>query len=76
MTTNITIRIADELAREAKVLAAQRGLSLSRLVAEELERIVTRDFEYDRARVEAVLAIEEAGDLNYVAEGRNSLHER
>ena len=39
MKTNITIRIDDKLAHEAKVLAARKGTSLSRLIAEELKSI-------------------------------------
>ena len=40
MKTNITVTIDAELAHEAKVLAAKRGTSLSRLVGEKLEELV------------------------------------
>lgn len=43
MKTNITIRIDDRLAHEAKVLAAKQGTSLSRLIAEELRKTSYRE---------------------------------
>ena len=39
--TNITIRVDANLARDARVLAARRGTSLSRLVAGQLEALVS-----------------------------------
>lgn len=76
MATNITIRINDKLAHDAKVLAAQRGLSLSRLVSEELEKLITRNQAYDQAREQAMQAIQEAKPLNYQSVDRSELHER
>ena len=53
-TTNITIRVPSALAREARILAARRGTSLSRLVAEELAGIVRQDVTYDTAMSRAL----------------------
>ena len=39
-STNITLKITAALARDAKVFAARRGTSLSRLVADQLEALV------------------------------------
>ena len=50
MTTNITIRISSGLAREARILAARHGTSLSRLVADQLAGIVRQDSSYDSAK--------------------------
>ena len=76
MKTNITIRIDDGLAHEAKVLAAKRGTSLSRLIAEELKSIVASEEAYQVARAGALRDIQEAPPLGYSAVDRNSLHER
>ena len=38
--TNITLKIETDLARDARVLAARRGTSLSRLVTEQLRLLV------------------------------------
>lgn len=51
---NLTIRIdSEELVRRAKVLAAQRGTSLSALVRQYLFELVSRDEEYEKARKQA-----------------------
>lgn len=54
MTTNITIRVSSGLAREARILAARRGTSLSRLVADQLAGLVRQDFTYDTAMSRAL----------------------
>ena len=76
MKTNITIRVDDKLAHEAKVLAARKGTSLSRLIAEELETIVSREEAYQVARLAALKDIQEAPPLGYSVVHRDSLHER
>lgn len=76
MKTSITIRIDDGLAHEARVLAAKRGTSLSRLIAEELKSIVSREDAYQVARTGALKDIQEAPPLGYSAVDRDSLHER
>ncbi len=76
MKTNITIRIDSELAQNAKVLAAKRGHSLSKLVAEELSNLVSRDTTYKKARFRAKKDIRDAPKLGYAPISRDSLHER
>lgn len=77
MKTNLTIRIDEELAREAKVLAARRGSSVSRLVAEQLEELTRRDSAYEAARVRAEARLREGYDLRWSpAASRDELHDR
>ena len=76
MKTNVTLRIDAELARNAKVLAAQKGLSLSKMVACELDRMVSQETAYNTAKSKAQLAIKEAPALNYHAVDRDDLHDR
>jgi predicted HicB family RNase H-like nuclease len=54
--TNITIRVDSKLALAAKVLAARRGTSVSRLVSEQLEVLVQRDRAYEAAKRRARVA--------------------
>ena len=47
---NVTIQLDGEVIREAKVLAARRGTSLSAMLAAELQRLVVEDERYEAAR--------------------------
>jgi hypothetical protein len=46
---NLTVQLDEEVIRQAKVLAARRGTSVSTLVAAELERLVAEDDRYEAA---------------------------
>ena len=61
--TNITIRVDADLARDAKVFAARRGKSLSRLVAEQLEALVRGEQTYAAARRRALARLLRGCDL-------------
>jgi hypothetical protein len=75
--TNITLKVGASLARDAKVLAAKRGTSLSRLVAEQLEQLVNEDQAYSAAKRRALRRLKRGYDLGVDTEtGRASLHER
>ena len=63
--TNITIKIESDLAREAKVLAAKRGTSLSRLVADQLALLVREDQVYASARRSALRHLKLGYDLDW-----------
>ena len=77
MKTNVTLSVESDLLRDAKVLAAQRGTSVSRLMADQLEELVRRDREYDRARQRAVARLDQGFDLGWTAPAsRDELHER
>ena len=53
-TQNITLKIPAETIRKAKVIAAERGTSISALVAGKIEEIVGEDAEYQAARRRAL----------------------
>ena len=77
MKTNITIRLEADLVREAKVLAARRGTSVSRLVAEQLEQLVTRDKIYQSAMQRSLSRLEKGYDLQWQKPStRDEIHER
>lgn len=76
---NITLALPKDLLRKVKVLAAQRETSVSRLLAEQLERLVERDEAYERARERHLAWLESAPDLGTggkITWTRDELHER
>src|SRR5690554_5305422 len=54
MKQNITLSVDTDLLRSARVLAAERGVSVSKLLAEELERLVRDNQARQRARQQAM----------------------
>lgn len=75
--TNITVKVDAVLAKEAKVLAARRGTSLSRLVAEQLETLVHGDQAYAAARRRALRRLKRGYDLGWERPTeRAALHDR
>jgi hypothetical protein len=74
---NLTLEIDDALLREARVLAARRGISLSRLAAEKLAELVREDRGYEAARRRAVKRLERGFALDWGPPvSRDQLHER
>jgi hypothetical protein len=73
---NITIAIEQDLLRKARVLAAERGTSVSRLLADELVRLVNESERYDRARAAALGELDAGLQLGGKPAARDTLHER
>jgi predicted transcriptional regulator len=63
MDRNLTVKLDDQTIRKAKVLAARRSTSVSRLVANEIARLVREDEAYEQARGEALADLDSAADL-------------
>jgi hypothetical protein len=77
MKTNITLKIDSDLVREAKVLAAREGTSVSRLLAEHLEALIRRDKAYETAKRRALARLRKGFDLQWTPPAdRQELHER
>lgn len=73
---NLTLELDDEVIRKAKVVAAKRGTSVSRLAAMQLEDLIEDDFRYEEARERALKALANAkarGGRNW---RREDLHQR
>ena len=49
-TQNLTLKLPVETVRKAKVVAAERGTSISALVATKIEELVGEDAEYEGAK--------------------------
>ena len=74
---NITVSIPDDVYRSARIRAAERGRSVSGLVAEYLRSLSDRDLEFSRLeaqqrRVQAQIRRFRAGDRI----GRDEVHGR
>jgi hypothetical protein len=54
MKQNITLALGKETVRKAKVLAAERGSSVSRVIAEEIERLVGERERYQSAKTDGI----------------------
>jgi len=76
MKQNITLSVDTDLLRSARVLAAERGVSVSKLLAEELKRLVRDNQARQRARQQAMAALERGYHLGGERIDRNALHER
>jgi len=77
MKTNITLKIDRDLLQEAKVLAARRGSSVSRLLADVLEEMIRRDKAYDSARRRALARLDKGFNLDWSPpDSRDEPHER
>lgn len=63
MHQNLTIRLEDSTIHKAKILAARRSTSVSRLVADEIDRLVREDEAYEQARIEALADLDSGYDL-------------
>jgi len=77
MKTNITLKLDSALLREAKILAAEQGTSISAMLAERLEQIVGERKAYDQARRRALARLRQASDHHWTRpKSRDELHER
>jgi len=74
---NLTISISPETVRKARILAARRSTSISRLLAEQVEALVAEEEAYDRAERSALALLKEGFHLGgIVTASRDELHER
>lgn len=76
MKANITLKLDVSLIREAKVLAAQEGTSVSAILARHLEEIVRGRNAYESARRRSLIRLRDGLDLNWTPVSRDELHER
>ena len=76
MKQNITLSLEKSVIRNAKVLAAERSLSVSALLAQELIRLVKQDHEYKLARLSAIDDLEQGLQLGGKPLNREALYDR
>ena len=73
---NLTIQLDDATIRHAKIVAAHRGMSLSGLVAQQLNELVEADERYERARAVALEALAGASGGGTPVWHREELYDR
>ena len=73
---NITLSLEKDLLQKARVLAARRSISVSRLLSEELTRIVQEANSFHQARQAALKDLEQGFCLGGAPAKREDLHER
>lgn len=73
---NITLSLDKELIRKARILAAKKSVSVSRLLSDELAEIVTQNENYERARIKALAELAGGYHLGGRPAAREELHER
>jgi len=76
MKQNITLSLDSQLLKRARVLAAEQGTSVSKLLATELERLVRNDRAYRQAREQALSVLDQGLHLGGGRPDRSALHER
>ena len=74
--TNLTVQLDQEVVRQARIVAARRGTSVSQLVARELTDLVEEDARYEDARRRAAQLLETAVPRGGRSWTRDELHER
>jgi len=77
MKANITLKVDAKLLREARVLAAEEGRSVSALLTDRIEEMVRQRKAFDKARRRALTRLREGLDLRWTPpKTRDELHER
>lgn len=73
---NLTIQLDEAIIRQARIVAAHRGLSLSGLVAQQLSELAEADQRYERARAVALGALSDATGGGAPRWHRDELYDR
>jgi len=77
MKRNLTVQLDEETVVKAKVLAARRSTSVSKLVAQEIRKLVADDDSYQRAKATALADLNRGFHLGGGSlPDRDALHER
>jgi hypothetical protein len=73
----LTLSLSKETIRKAKGLAARRGISVSALLASQIEILVAKDAAYESAKRQALLLLEQGLHLGGAPRcSLDELHER
>ena len=73
---NITLKLDKDLIRRARVLAAEKGTSVSALLAAKLEEDLDRRASYEESKKRALADLAKGWDLGGRAPTREEMHER
>lgn len=74
---NVIVRLDRQTLRKAEILAAKRNTSISGLLAQHLEHLISQDEGYEQARSQAMATLDQAFHLGgNITASRDELHER
>jgi len=74
---NLTVSLTRDVLRKAKILAAKRKTSISRLLSQEIEFLVSSEEQYKMAERQALALLDKGFHLSgAVRVSRDELHER
>ena len=77
MKSNVTLKLDAELLREARIIAASEGTSISAMLSKRLEDMVRERKKYDQARLRALSRLKQGFNLGWTPPtSRDELHER
>lgn len=77
MKRNLTVQLDESVIKKARVVAARRSTSISRLVSEEIERAAAQDTTWQTAKKAALAQLDHPFRLGGgKLPDRESLHER
>jgi hypothetical protein len=77
MKTNITLKVDAALLREARVIAAEQGRSVSAFLTDRLEHLIRERKAFEKARRRALSRLRHGLDLRWTPpRSRDDLHER
>jgi hypothetical protein len=76
MKRNITVQLDEEVIRDAKVLAAKRGTSVSALVTQQITKMTAAERRYDEAKARALAAMDDAIERGNRTWTREDLYDR
>jgi post-segregation antitoxin (ccd killing protein) len=74
---NITLSLDKDLIRQARQISVRKSMSVSKLLSEELERLVRDHEQYEQAKRSALAALKKGVHMGgTIAATRNQIHER
>jgi hypothetical protein len=77
MKQNLTISLDRELITKARVISARRRTSISRMLGDELRRIIEQDEQYQSAKRKALADLKKGFHMGGgIMTSRDDLHER
>lgn len=77
MKQNITLSLDRAIIKKAKVLAAKKDISVTKLLSEQLARIVSEDNQYESSKRRALAYLKKGFHLGgRILATREELHER
>jgi len=77
MKQNITLSLDKTLIRKSKIIAAQRETSVSKMLSDELERLIQRAEQYELAKRKALANLKTGFHFGgKITASREALHER